>query len=160
MTSVTGTNTAILLRIVNNARVQLPGAIDDGIRYELYNVLDELFSQSDIWQEDIPFDCQKGVTDYNIVPVTGRIVHLMWLRYEDTSIHVAQIPAVMPQPGWLQWARAPSEDKPCVVTISLTVIDPVTRAGYPQCPTWILERYHGTISSGLIYKMASQQNKP
>lgn len=151
---------AVLTRIVNNARVQLPGAIDDGIRYELYNVLDELLSQSDVWQEDIPFDCEAGLTDYNIVPVTGRIVHLMWLRYADTPLSTAQIPAVMPQPGWLQWMRAPSEPKECIVTISLTVLDPVTKAGFPQCPAWILERYHGTITSGLIYKMAAQQAKP
>lgn len=160
MTSTTGTNTAVLTRIINNARVQLPGAINDGIRYELYNVLDELLSQSNIWWEDIPFDCVQGVTDYNIVPATGRIVQLLGLRYADSPLGTDEIPASMPEPGWLMWARAPSEPKECICRVSLTVIDPVTRAGYPQCPTWILQRYHGTISSGLIYKMAAQQNKP
>jgi hypothetical protein len=151
---------AILDRILNNAKVQLPGAIKDGIAYELYNVLDELLSESDIWWEDIPFDCEQGVLDYSIVPVTGRIVHLIFLRYADTSIETAQIPSSMPEPGWLQWGRAPSEPKACVVRVSLTVLDPVTKAGFPQCPTWILERYHALITDGLVYKMASQQGKP
>ena len=154
------TATAVLTRIINNARVQLPGAIDDGIRYELYNVLDELLSQSNIWWEGIPFDCVQGESSYNIIPVTGRIVQLLSLRYADQGVSTFDIAASMPEPGWLLWAQAPSEPRACVCQISLTVLDPVTRAGYPQCPTWILQRYHGTITSGLIYKMAAQQNKP
>ena len=158
--SLSPPTTAVLNRIVNNARVQLPGAINDGIRYELYNVLDELLSQSGVWWEDIPFECQTGLVDYSIVPVSGRIVQLIHLRYADTPVNVAQIPAVMPEPGWLQWSLAPQEPRDCIVRVSLTVLDPVTRAGFPQCPAWLLERYHTTITSGLIYKLASQQSKP
>lgn len=157
--SLSPPTTAVLTRIINNAKVQLPGAITAGIQYELYNVLDELLSQSDIWTEDIFFECVQDVVDYNIVPVTGRIVHLIYLHHADTSPDIAQIPALMPEPGWLKWMQAPQESEDCIVRVSLTVLDPVTRAGFPQCPAWILERYHGTITSGLIYKMAAQPNK-
>jgi len=157
---VESTPKAILTRIVNNAKVHLPGAIQDGIQYELYNVLDELLSASDIWTEDIPFETMPQVADYDIVPVTGRIVNLINCWYDGSTIQTGSISAVMPVPGWLQLALAPSEGKECWVKISLTVLDPVTRAGFPQCPTWILERYHDAISSGLIYKLALQPNKP
>lgn len=158
--SLSPPTTAVLKRIINNARVQLPGAVDSGVQYELYNVLDELLSQSGVWWEDIPFECQPNLVDYSIVPVSGRIVQLVYLHYADTAPDVAQIPSVMPEPGWLQWIRAPQEARDCIVRVSLTVLDPVTRSGFPQCPAWILERYHGTITSGLIYKLAAQQSKP
>ena len=153
-------STSVLTRIINNAKIHLPGTIEAGVLYELYNVLDEFLSSSDVWTEDIHFDAMPGVADYNIVPVTGRIVHLILLRYADASPEFGTVPAFMPEPGWLQWMRAPDEAKECVVKVSLTVLDPVTKAGWPQCPQWILEQYHGTLSSGLIYKMASQPSKP
>jgi len=157
---VESTPKAILTRIVNNAKIHLPGSIEDGIQYELYNVLDELLSETDIWYEDIPFEAQPDVVDYDVVPITGRIVHLIYCWPADSDYRVHEIPAVMPQPGWLQLYRAPSEIQPAQVRVSLTVLDPVTRAGFPQCPTWILERYHQTITSGLVYKMALMPNKP
>src|SRR5262245_11787731 len=149
--------TSILTRIINNAQIHLPGSIKAGIQYELYNVLDEFLRSTDVWIDPIPFECVVNVADYNIVPVTGRIVRLIDVKYSDTVN--AEIPAIMPEPGWLQWVRAPQEAKQCIVRVSLSVLDPVTKAGFPQCPVWILERYHNTISSGLIYKMASQPNK-
>jgi hypothetical protein len=156
---VESTPVAIITRIINNAQIHLPGSIAAGIQYELYNVLDELLRSTDIWNEDIPFEAQQGVVDYDIVPVNGRIVNLIGCWLADTSPELGTIPATMPIPGWLQFTMPPNEEKDCLVRISLTVLDPVTKAGYPVVPTWILERYHGTISSGLIYKMASQPNK-
>lgn len=160
MSSSMGSSTPVFTRIINNAKIHLPGTVDAGILYELYNVLDELLSASDVWNEDICFDTFPGVSDYDIVPVTGRIVHLLYCWYADSSPLTAIVPAIMPEPGWLQFMQAPTEPKECKVKISLTVLDPVTKSGWPQCPEWILRRYHGTITSGLIYKMASQPGKP
>ena len=157
---VESTPVAILTRIVNNAKVHLPGAVTDGIQYELYNVLDEFLSATDVWTEDIPYDTAVGAIDYDIVPVTGRIVNLIYSWLDGSTIQTGAIPCSMPIPGWLQLMRAPDEVKQAWVKISLSVLDPVTRAGFPQCPTWILERYHDALSSGLVYKMALAPSKP
>jgi len=151
---------AVIARIINNAKVQLPGSIEDGILYELYNVLDEFLRETDVWTEDIRFDTVVGVVDYDVVPVTGRVVNLIYCWYGDSTPEIGGINASMPIPGWLQLFRAPDEPKECMVRVSLSVLDPVTRAGYPQCPTWILDRYHGAFTSGLIHKMGLQPNKP
>jgi hypothetical protein len=157
---VASTPVAIITRTINNAKVHLPGTTTDGIQYEFYNVLDEFLSQSEVWTEDIPFEAQQGVVDYDIVPVSGRVVNLVYCWLADGPPEIGGLPASMPIPGWLQLAMAPSQSKDCLVKISLTVLDPVTKAGFPVCPTWVLERYHGALTSGLIYKMALQPAKP
>jgi len=149
--------TASVLRIMANSRVHLPGAVDTAIQYELFNVLDEFLRESDVWREVIDFTAEADEDEYDIIPSGGVLAHLISVKTTDVESPVA---ATMSEPGLLILATAPSSDTEMLAELSLTVVDPVTSAGYPYCPDWILTRYHAAITSGLISKMMLQVAKP
>ena len=42
-------------RLMDNARVKLPGALDAALQMELFLVMKEFFDNTNIWEEEIPF---------------------------------------------------------------------------------------------------------
>ena len=64
-----------LTRLMTNCRVHLPGALDTALQLELFNVLDDFFQSTNIWQEDITFQVTAGDTAYLGAPaaISGAI---------------------------------------------------------------------------------------
>ncbi len=154
-------------RFMKNARSRLTGATDDVLQLELFNVMDEFFRGSNVWNEDIDTlipGLDPAGTIYLITPSGPSLIHnLLWVYQvpeSDTVGRGAAIAASMSVPGSLVLRTQPSSDQTYRVTVSLTVQDPETRAGYVTFPAWVLARYRDCILDGLLGRMMSQQSKP
>lgn len=146
-----------LTRLMNNVRLRLPGALDSAIQLELFNVLDDFFRQSNIWQEPIDFRSRTGVVDYLIEPNSvSTIVRLIALQNAD-KVNVA---ATMEVPGEVVLKTKPSATSTLTATVSLTIDSPTNRENYPEFPAWILDKYWLGLVDGVLGRMMSQPAKP
>ena len=152
-------------RLMNNARVKLPGALDAVLKMEFFGVLKYLFSYSNIWTEDIPFDVlptdANRITNpdaftYYVSPTTGMVVRLMGV----VNGNGAGVRCIMPVPGEIVLLASPNEPTTYYARVALTVLDPVTPEGYPDFPETILMQYSNEILDGLLGRMMSQVAKP
>lgn len=152
-------------RLMDNARIKLPGALDGVLQMEMVNVLNEFLNGSNLWTEDIPF----GVTPttetylenpsawtYTIIPSRGSINRLMALVTSDGLA----VPAGMEVPGDIVLGRQPNEADTYTALVSLVLGDQMTKEGYPDFPQWILSKYYPDILDGLLGAMMGQLAKP
>jgi hypothetical protein len=154
-------------RLMNNARSRLSGAIDSQLQLELFNVMDEFFKKSNVWNEDIDIaipGMDPANTIYELTPTGPALIDkLLWV-YEladSPTIHRgAPVVAAMQTPGELTLRNQPSSDVTYRVTVALTVQDPTLRNGYVTFPAWVLAKYRDTILDGLLGRMMSQPAKP
>lgn len=152
-------------RLMDNARIKLPGALDGVLQMEMVNVLNEFLNGSNLWTEDIPF----GVTPttetylenpsawtYTIVPTRGSINRLVALVTSSSL----PVPAGMEIPGEIVLGRQPSEADTYTARVALVLGDQMTKEGYPDFPQWILSKYYTDILDGLLGAMMGQLAKP
>lgn len=152
-------------RLMNNARIRLPGALDATIQLELFTVLDEFFQTSNIWTEDLTFNAvpteatyleDPDALTYEIVPTNGVINRLVGVV---DSKGFGQN-ATMAIPGYVVLTYSPNTADTYTARVALTVTDPTTRDGYPEFPDWILNKYSTGILDGVVGRMMSQLAKP
>lgn len=147
-------------RLIKNARTSLPGALDNVILLELFNVLDDFFRNSRIWAEDIPFSVTASDpvgTVYYIEPESvSSIVALMHVRDENNFY----TKALMEIPGEVTFVLPPGNSVTYTANVALSILDPVQRDGYPEFPAWVLEKYGVGILDGLLGRMMAQPAKP
>jgi hypothetical protein len=152
---------------MNNARLRLTGATDAVLQQELFAVMDEFFKKSNVWNEDIEVEIAGGApagTIYQLAPAAPALIDkLLWVfqKPDDTSIGRGPgVNAAMSTPGELTLQLQPSSDVVYIVTVALTVADPLDRSGYVQFPAWVLAKYRETILDGLLGRMMTQPSKP
>jgi hypothetical protein len=152
-------------RLMDNARVKLPGALDAALQMELFLVMKEFFDSTNIWEEEIPFAVTttdlSRVTNpeaftYEIVPTDGQIIRLISITDSGGFPQHGE----MAVPGTIVLTYSPNEAGTYTATVSKSISDPVTRQGYPVFPAWVLDRYFDTILSGLLGQMMGQIAKP
>lgn len=158
---------ADITRLMNNARTQLSGATDGLIQQELFNVMDDFFKKSNVWNEDIELAIAGGDpanTIYELVPTGPALIDkLLWVFEKPTSTSIgrgAGINAYMSVPGEMTLRTQPSSDTIYIATVALTVQDPTLRNGYVTFPAWVLAKYRETVLDGLLGRMMAQPNKP
>lgn len=145
-------------RLMKNLRVQLPGAVDDAIKLEVYNVLNDFFQGSNIWREDIDVSIIAGESSYELTPVgPSTIVRLMGVVNSDELPVNATLDLIT---GELALALEPSTADVYTVQVALTVNDPLDREEYPVFPSWVLNLYMNDIISGVLGRMMAQAAKP
>lgn len=159
---------AQIQRLFNNARSKLPGAIDDMLKLELFNVLNEFYTNSNIWQEDVSVPVTSATATYTVTPIVpdtqSIITRLMWI-YNSAGVPVA---GTMQIPGTVILQFTPTNSDTLKVTVAKTVIDPVTAPsggdplayGFPTYPTWTMDKYFLEMLDGLIGRMMSHLAKP
>lgn len=151
------TQPADLTRLMDNARMNLPGALDPAIKLELFNTLDEFLRESKVWLEDVTVEVSSARTDYEILSQDpGTIISLMSLADEND----VRVGATMEVPGTIILTREQTETRDLVAKVALNVVDPVDNDDYPQIPEWLLAKYHYAILAGLLAKMMAQMAKP
>lgn len=147
-----------ITRLMKNLRIALPGAVDDAIKLEVFNTLNDFFQGSNCWREDIEVEIVPGVSTYELLPMgPAAIVRLM--RVVDSNGLTVK--------AWLDLGTrdlvletVPSVADTYTVSVSLTVNDPIDREGYPVFPAWVLNLYMNDISSGIMARMMVQSAKP
>jgi hypothetical protein len=66
----------------------------------------------------------------------------------------------MPTPGEIILVMSPNVADTFTARCALTVTDPTTRDGYPDCPAWIINKYGNDLLDGVLGRMMGQQSKP
>lgn len=157
--------TATMKRMIDSAKVRLPGALDSAINMELFTLLAEFFRSSNVWTEDLTADVvptdENRITNpsaytYLLVPSEGTILRLMsGINSQGTPVQ-----ATMPVPGEVILRTSPDIADTYTFRVSLSILDPTTSDGYPQFPDWILTKYWDGLLDGLLGRMMSQIGKP
>ena len=146
-----------MLRLQKQARVHLPGVLDDVLLLETFAVLQEFLSDTNVWRKDVTFNVVAPGTTYTVAPAsTASIVRLVGV----TDSSGAPVTAGMPTIGEVVLANAPAADDTYTARFSLTVTDPVGSDGFPYYPEWVLEKYNLELLDGLLGRVMAQPAKP
>jgi hypothetical protein len=152
---------SIFDRVVKNTMTQLPGALLDVVKLELFNVLEEFFNDTSIWKEDIELDITAGETEYFVTPEATNAARITRLeRVESNDANKFEIKATMVEPGTIVLNIEPTTNQEAIAKVILTVGDPQDRDGYPFSPEWIVQKWYGGLVDGLIGKLMAQPAKP
>lgn len=153
-------------RLMDNARVRLPGAVDGTILAELFSVVKDFCAATNIWRQTFEIDVIAVSTNpdenpddfiYPLHPPTGaKVVRILGSRNANNSVIEAQLV----EPDMFFLSRSPNEDQVYRVIGVLTVTDPVTRTGEPMAPDWLIEGYNDVLLDGVLARMMSQAAKP
>jgi hypothetical protein len=145
-------------RIMSDARIRLPGAIDETMKIELFSLLDEFFRRTMLWQEDIPIGVVTTKKTYEIDSNEwiATIHELLYVQNKDAIPIIASMEVA----GELLLHTYPSEDQIYTVRVALALADALDDDGYPQVPQWIVTKYHEAFKDGLLSHMAMQPAKP
>lgn len=144
-------------RLMDNLRIRLPGALDDVLRMEAFNALNDFFQDSNIWYEDIDFLTITDTQNYLLTPSSpASIVRLMGVVDQNEQ----PISGFMDTLGELVLQDKPIGGYTYTARVSLTVNDPLDREGYPVFPMWVLNKYQNDIIDGVLGRMMSQAAKP
>lgn len=152
-------------RLLDHARIRLPGALDAAMQLEFFSVVDEFLQRTNLWYEDITFTVNPSTDSYlenpaaytfTLTPTQGTIVRLMGVIDGRGAVQ----PATMPTLEALVLSYLPSEVSTYTARVSLSVTDPVTSEGNPDFPEWILGRYGSDLLEGVLGRMMSQIAKP
>jgi hypothetical protein len=146
-----------LQRLMDDAKTRVPGALESAIKAELFTVMTEFFSDSNVWQEEIPFDTAVDTTDYPISPAAeGRIERVLYVKNADDR----PVRASYPNMEFVRLAWTPTKIETLTAVVALTSVDPTDRDGYPQVPHWIYDKYGTGLLDGVLGRMMSQPAKP
>jgi len=144
-------------RLMETVRPYLPGAIDTAMKQELFAVCEEFFTDSNTWQENVPFTIVQGSDTAELMPYTGKIERLNWVTDQNgfsvnrctiTDIYNGIIRAPQANPGTYN------------AQLIMNVNDPISRDVFPIVPVGIVDRYWQTLMHGLISHMMVMPNKP
>jgi hypothetical protein len=146
-----------ITRLMDNARLHVPGALDAALKLELFNTFDDFLQRSLFWQESIDYMTSVGRTSYELAGTEdGAIVSLVSnVNGSDTPIR-----ATMDTLGAIELAITPAQVEELTATVAYTVVDPVDVDDYPRIPDLLLSKYGAGILAGLIARMMSQPAKP
>ena len=152
-------------RLMDHARIRLPGALDTALQFEMFALMNEFLQTANIWYEDINFNVTPSTLTYveapqlytfAITPTLGSITRLAGVADADGF----QRRAFMPILGSVVLENLPSTAQVYTARVFLTVTDPTTTDGYPDFPAWILNKYGNDILDGLLGRMMAQIAKP
>lgn len=152
-------------RLLDNARVSLPGALDTAITLEIFNVLSDFFDRTNCWWEDVTFGVTPANTRGSTIEVDttepGRMNRLLGVYVGDPNSTRSM---TMPTPGTLMFLDVPGQNETWTARCALSVLDPVPKngelQGFPQAPDWVLTKYGVGLASGVVSAMAAQPSKP
>lgn len=146
-------------RLMDTARPHLPGAVDNAMRQELFSVCQEFFGESNSWRETIDFTLKAGDKTAEIMPYTGTIKRLLYVK--DTSkIPVLGVTLTDPVQGELTFPFTATNDTGYLATVALITSDPISRDAFPIVPYDLMTLYWREIMWGLLSQMMIQPNKP
>lgn len=147
-----------ITRLLNDARTRLPGATDGLVQQELFAAMDEFFKGSNVWQNDLSVPIVANQAAYELeADDPGIINRLMWMVNSNTQ----PVFGTMQVPGTIVLNTTPSTTDTYIVTVALTVTDPVPKSSnVPQCPDWIADKYRDVFLDGLVSRLCAMPAKP
>jgi hypothetical protein len=148
-------------RLMNQARIKLPGASDEGLKGELFDVVSEFFDVSNAWFEWMQIPIVANQQAYTVNPQKGgMIIRLVCVFDPNKVILPAHMAEIWP-PGaniWLTWPQ--NINMTANAMFIKNIILPNTRDNIPDAPGWLLPTYERYILAGLLGVMMAQPGKP
>lgn len=145
-----------IIRVLNQARIKLPGASDAGLKGELFDTFNDFFGTSSSWLEDIVINVLTGVTNYDVTAADdGQIIRLMGC----VDMNNIPQPAMMPSFGTLVLVNLPGQPNTFTATFAKNVTLPNNTHNFPIVPDWVLGVYGTSVLDGLLGRMMSQVGK-
>ena len=141
---------------MDQARVQVPGALDAALLLALTPVMKDFLSGSNVWQEKIQFNVAPTDTSLEYILVSSEAGQINRLLSVENAQKVP-VRAVMPVPGTVQLSIDPGQAETYTALVSLTS---VATNSYPEFPDWILAKYFNELLHGLIGALYAQPAKP
>lgn len=158
--------TDIQNRLLDTARLRLPGALDAALYLEVFAVCEEFLRETSMWKELLPFTALPAADPYIVDPAQytyaltyppgSQPTFLMGIYDEDEIRH----PGSMSVPGEIVLEIAPNEPTNYLAYVTMNVTHPVDVSSFPQMPAWIFERDWPALLDGLLFRMMSQPGKP
>jgi hypothetical protein len=145
-----------LERFLNNARIKMPGASDNGIKLELYEALSEFFADTRAWRETLTLAIIPGTQTYKLVlQHGGQIIALVGVW---DSNFIPQ-PAFLPEFDTLALVHPYNTPQTFSLIVAKELLLPTQRDAIPDAPDWVLRVYERTILDGVLGRMMGQMSK-
>lgn len=142
-------------KLFNNVRVHIPGAVDEMVKQELWNTMDDFFTLSRVWKDEADLPVYADTTVHYTKPNQGRTIFLYSLKKGTRDIN-----ATMKVPNTIVLEQAPTTNDTYVRVLDLSCIFEVDASGYPIFPDWVLDKHLLCIQEGLISRLMAQPAKP
>lgn len=140
-----------LTQLLGQAKVVLTGASDAEMRVQFFDVLREFFDNSNSWLENIGITVIPHLLDYQLQPLSGRIIRLNGV-YDQNNVPQN---AVMPVPGLLHFLY-PYNDVLPMSAIVIKNVDGPLECFPPDFPEWLLPQYGVGLLDGILGRMMAQ----
>jgi len=147
-------------RLIDSARMRLPGALDGALKLELFAVLREFTQRSDAWREWIEITTAPPEQEYDLVIDHRGLINRLIVVRDPTMPDQVTVPATMARLGTVRLKNAPSSVVTLGVEVAVTVNDPTDALGFPYFPLQLLQKYHNGLLDGLLSRMMAQPAKP
>jgi len=166
-------NSPAVDRLLDNIRINLPGATDNTILLEVFNTLKDWCKWTKNWQLTVELEVQPGCRVYMFAVPAGKPEFLLGVApKKDGAVDGTDPPsqispggpgrvaATMPEPGKLVLQYEPNEPQTYCASVSLNVTDPILRTGLPVFPDWLIEQHDEALKEGTLSRMMFQASKP
>jgi len=144
-------------KLMDMARVKLPGARDNIIQHELYASMEEFLRTTNVWVEEIEITTVVDEQTYVVIPTELATITRLISVVDSDDIDVR---AYFKTPGELYLVTAPSTAETLTVKVALTVAGPTDDAGFPRAPSWIYSKYREDLLDGVVGRMMGHPAKP
>ena len=156
-------------RIYNRVKATIPAATDAVIRQEIFAVMIDFTSDTNIWVEEFPFVTDPNTVDY-VMPVIQGVANRLVLVYDaatEEPYNWADNYITMRIPGTIHLTRSPTEAKNWVARIAkscntdkMDAGTPPKPTGYPEVDDWIVNQNNDAIYYGTLWYLQRQPAKP
>lgn len=147
-------------QFMNQARVQLTGASEAGLKGELFDVMKEFFRDSNVWHEWVEIPVIPNEQNYRVTPAHGGMFIRLAAIHDKNWIVLPALMEHTAPPGatiHLVWPQNISMTAKAILIKN--VVLPTTKHDIPDAPDWLLPMYETAILDGLLGKMMIQSNK-
>lgn len=142
-------------RLMDTIQARLPGALEQTVRLELANILNDFLENTKAWWVETSFMPKEGITEYILNPISAdaRVFTIIKLTRND----VGSVKWWSQEPGIITLEETPSEDwtDPVKVTCALSL-----RKKSVSVPKFIYEHHHECIVNGVIGEMMAHLGRP
>jgi hypothetical protein len=155
-------------RLMANLRTQLPGALDNTLKLEIFNTVATFFHDSNVWQETQSFNTKPDKQNYEVTADNADAFYtqLLDLRTYDpedpnfertTSITV---PAWLIGPTELHLYNRPLDVQRLRATFAVAPRATDRMDQFPAIPDAYWDKYHDVFMEGALARMMAQVAKP
>jgi len=142
-------------RLLDNARIRLPGVLDGVVKSELFFITKEFLTDTGAWKEQVDFTIIAGVEEYDIEPDNAFGIHRL---IETRDVSNNPVYSWFTYPGKINIRNAYSAGPATASVVAVPVT--VDNDGYPRCPEWVYHKYENTLLDGVLSRLLSQPAKP